>query len=523
MQEGKKPQRPVQGAPLPALQRPNAFQPDRMPAGGERSEGVEEGTVVVRETAGPPPRAPATFRIHNVAVLLTYSLGQPSTCVWPRFLKFVRSSRKKWSLRHWSATLEETDHGAMHAHLMIQFLDRADVPSTVFAFDGVKPNARPAWADYLGEAFSTRNPQPSFDRGFFYVWADKVGTMRMPDDTICVDGDYAPAWTGSRKKYKPQRKWAQALWEAHKLSHDVYDDLLFKTRQGVVGAKRNLDAVREHEYEQAEQAEMAAVAKRIRGNRELLRPFLQVPEAEQWLDHFQKDALRFPILLVLGPSFVGKTEWSKSLFKNPLELKVGTLQHFPEKMREFHRGVHDGVVLDDVRDLDFLAQHQHVLQGKYDTRVEFATTPGGQCVYRRWLYRVPFVATVNYSTANLGYLRTHDWLKKKENCVLVEFQQPPVEPPQGLAQLPVSAHQVPPEEAMRSWMVADVKTFLSSRDLLGLADICYANGVNGEDLLCFQSSAVAEELRLTPFQAKKLMGARAAFLAGEVGDGRSGR
>ena len=76
---------------------------------------------------------------------------------------------------------------------------------------------------------------------------------------------------------------------------------------------------------------------------------------------------------------------------------------------------------------------------------------------------------------------------------------------------------------MRSWMVADVKTFLSSRDLLGLADICYANGVNGEDLLCFQSSAVAEELRLTPFQAKKLMGARAAFLAGEVGDGRSGR
>ena len=61
MQEGKKPQRPVQGAPLPALQRPNAFQPDRMPAGGERSEGVEEGTVVVRETAGPPPRAPATF------------------------------------------------------------------------------------------------------------------------------------------------------------------------------------------------------------------------------------------------------------------------------------------------------------------------------------------------------------------------------------------------------------------------------------------------------------------------------
>ena len=76
---------------------------------------------------------------------------------------------------------------------------------------------------------------------------------------------------------------------------------------------------------------------------------------------------------------------------------------------------------------------------------------------------------------------------------------------------------------MRSWLAADVKTFLSSRDLLGLADICFANGVNGSDLASFQSNTVAEELRLTPFQAKKLLGARAAFLAGEVGDGRSGR
>ena len=36
-------------------------------------------------------------------------------------------------------------------------------------------------------------------------------------------------------------------------------------------------------------------------------------------------------------------------------------------MRQFQRGVHDGLVLDDVRDLDFLVSHQEKLQGKHDS------------------------------------------------------------------------------------------------------------------------------------------------------------
>ena len=76
---------------------------------------------------------------------------------------------------------------------------------------------------------------------------------------------------------------------------------------------------------------------------------------------------------------------------------------------------------------------------------------------------------------------------------------------------------------MASWSVSDVKVFLQSRDLRGLADICYVNGVNGDDFSNFQAESVASELHLTPFQAKKLLSVRSAFLAGEVGDGRSGR
>ena len=44
-------------------------------------------------------------------------------------------------------------------------------------------------------------------------------------------------------------------------------------------------------------------------------------------------------------------------------------------------------------------------------------------MYRRWLYRVPCVATVNYSTAHSEYLQTHDWLSKQGNAVVAEFTE----------------------------------------------------------------------------------------------------
>ena len=111
----------------------------------------------------------------------------------------------------------------------------------------------------------------------------------------------------------------------------------------------------------------------------------------------------------------------KSLFANPLKLEVGSLRCFPDGMRAFHRGQHDAIILDDVRDLGFLAEHQEKLQGKYDTAVEFATTQGGTCAYKKYLFRVPVAATVNFSTRNLDYLDKHDWLSKPANRVLVQW------------------------------------------------------------------------------------------------------
>ena len=65
----------------------------------------------------------------------------------------------------------------------------------------------------------------------------------------------------------------------------------------------------------------------------MYQAFPEVPAATAWLETFKQDRIRYPILVVVGPSHSGKTEWANSLFKNALELEIGRLEHFPEKMR----------------------------------------------------------------------------------------------------------------------------------------------------------------------------------------------
>jgi len=327
------------------------------------------------------PDAPVKdFRIRGLGVLLTYS-GVAGVAQWRRYVAHVRERTRQWGLQHWCTTLEASTEGNLHMHCMLQFASSVSCTRRRFFFEKMKPNARPN--DILGEGYGRRNLQVSLDRAFFYVWADKLGTQRDEAGAECTTGNYEPCWTSAARKYPVRGRWPESLWKAHKLGHAEYERYLYLCRDGVLSRKRNLDAVRDKEARDKASEEMAARVRRIRANPDLFRPFPEVPAAAAWLKVFDKDAFRYPLLVVVGPSGTGKTEWAKSLFKNALELKVGSLVHFPDRMRAFTPGTHDGLVLDDVRDLDFLVQHQEKLQGKYDYHVEFGSTPGGQLSYEK--------------------------------------------------------------------------------------------------------------------------------------------
>jgi hypothetical protein len=254
------------------------------------------------------------------------------------------------------------------------------------------------------------------------VWADKLGTCRDVDGRICVAGNVAPCWTDEHFTYTVEGKWPEKLWKQRKLSTETYRSYMYLSRDGVPARKRNLEEVEAQETRLELEQEVATNTQRIRSNPLLYRPFPEVPEATAWKRLFLADALRYPILLVVAPSHKGKTEWAKSLFQSPLLLQVGSLEHFPDTLRTFDRKLHDAIILDDIRDLAFLANAQDKLQGKYDALLEFASTPGGQCKYTKYLFKVPIVATANYSTANLQFLDEHDWLGNPSNRTVVHLQ-----------------------------------------------------------------------------------------------------
>ena len=403
----------------------------RKPRGGKRNgnqqdkSGAASALLVRPEEDAQGGRE--DFRFQSVGVLLTYQKFPDSTC-WRRFVAFVKSRLASWKVRFWCATLETNHDGSHHLHLMLQFFRGQNRHTPTFAFEGVRPNGQPN--DLLGQGWGRRLLQKSLDRGFFYVWAAKEGTVCLDDGELCVAGNYEPAWTKAKLTYTVKAKWLDDLLGAYKLSQGRYEEYLFLCQDtGTVGRKRNLDALRAHRERAELQREVEERAKRMRLDKDLFEEFKEVPEAQAWLRLFDKKALRYPMLVVFAPSHTGKTEFAKSLFKKAFKVEVGPLAHFPEKMRRFNRKVYDGLVVDDVRDLTFLSEHQEKLQANYETLAEFASTEGGTCAYELDLWRVPIVVTVNKSTRNLDFLATHDYLSKKENVHFLAFSGRPGDSP----------------------------------------------------------------------------------------------
>ena len=107
------------------------------------------------------------------------------------------------------------------------------------------------------------------------------------------------------------------------------------------------------------------------------------------------------------------------MFSRPLKLQVGQLEFFLDGLRALDRKVHDGLVLDDLRDLVFLSSRQEKIQAT--GVVEFASTPGGQLAYKKDLYRLPIVVTIDDATTNLNLLHENDFLSNRANVCVLSF------------------------------------------------------------------------------------------------------
>ena len=373
----------------------------------------------------------AVFRFQSRAVLLTYqgidAVEAEALKVWTCFLLFVQGNKRAWGVVHWTATMETNKDGGHHLHLMLDFQKSVDRTAPFFSFEGRCPNARAN--DILGIGWSrSQHWQVSVNRGHFYVWANKRGTVRDARGKLCVAANYEPAWTDAKQTYAVKAEWPEKLWHEYKLDDLVYfNEYLFLCKDKVAAKKRNFEVFRAWHRSQELAREVEQRTVRIRSNPRLYQPYQQVAQAQEFLELFKHEAMHYPVLVVHAPSFAGKSEWAVSLFKRPLYLEIGAQGLWPPGMKQLDRAVHDGLVLDDLRDLHFIHANQEKLQGKYNRPVTLFNTPGGELACTVDLYRLPIIFTVNDSTEHLEYLVTHDFCKRRERVRLLSFRGRPGE------------------------------------------------------------------------------------------------
>ena len=154
------------------------------------------------------------FRIQSVAVLLTYQKFEDFG-KWSKFTKFIKVHLKEWGVKLWCATMETNADGSYHLHLCAQFHNAMERNAETFSFEEMRPNA--SANDSLGEGWCGKKMQDSINRCMFYVWANKIGTARTDDGTLCVDGNCHPAWVEEGcNKYVVSGRWLDKLLRNYK-------------------------------------------------------------------------------------------------------------------------------------------------------------------------------------------------------------------------------------------------------------------------------------------------------------------
>ena len=103
-------------------------------------------------------------------------------------------------------------------------------------------------------------------------------------------------------------------------------------------------------------------------------------------------------------------------------------------------------------------------------------------------------------------LKTDHWLSDRRNILHLVLHQQSWAGGTGVS-------QETQNRPMSLWTCTELLTFLTKEDVQGPASVLFANGVNGEDLRTMTETTLVQELRLSPFAARKILRARDVFVA----------
>ena len=291
--------------------------------------------------------APGEYRMHGLAFMCTYNNANFTESNWDDFERFAREfnvlNHVKDSSRSMERSTRSHDEGRIHFHMFFVMKSQVDWKNGkakvrwVVEVHGetvdINPNIRTNYLAALDDTiFKTQAPrgstmQASLDAGHFYLMMDKVGKIESRSNLVAFQ-DYYPD-KSRLDKFRLQGKLTDDAW----LRYHSFLTIGFSKAYEDIRAKRKYAEDEKIHKMRKEQADIEALL-RSSGK---LKPFRTYEPVQRWLAHFGDHRVRYPVLLLLGPSHRGKTEYAKSLFAKPLVLTVGSSNMIPNGLRNYER------------------------------------------------------------------------------------------------------------------------------------------------------------------------------------------
>ena len=377
-----------------------------------------ELTVPVLDEGDPEtqPRSPVDghrvlgrgYRLESKAFMLTYNSRSFTQAVWTDFERFTSGLADRLGARAWAACLEESEEpGRKHLHSYYFWTDGKGVRFRnldTFAFQDVTPRA-----DVCRGAAQDRFNRTAALRGFYYVALKKRGTLEAA-------ANYH-AWID----YFPKAQWVTAWWNQHKLTHEQYLEVSVRLRSGHAARKAEVESVvadeRRFSLKRRRQEALELLAKRRRG-------FKPRPEqVRRWLASFDEPDWRYSMLVLVGPSKMGKSEWAKDMRGVEKTLLIDCQNAEHPDLADYDPDRHAAVIFDEISGPDFVLRNKKLLQGHVDG-ARLGQSPTQRFAHQVMLWRVPLVLTCNHWDPAADDLHPSDldWLE--QNCVVQTVSDP---------------------------------------------------------------------------------------------------
>lgn len=340
---------------------------------------------------------PIRFMEREVQGLVEVLLGDRVISAWAWSLELSPQSVQK-------AFRKEREDIRFHVHLFLRPCGFSISPH-MLVLNTSRPHLAKTLLNRLGILKS--RSQVAFWHACFYTAAKKIGSIQrkssveMFDDYVVLEG------------------WVWNLVQMDKMHYDEAKKLFVRLGRNCAVHVSSLDMARRQRQILTAMEEQRADMLRLQAQQ---HPFKVLPEVERWKALFQRDATRYPFLILDGPSCVGKTRYIHSLVDVDACFYADCSNDQLPDLRSFNRGQHKLILLDEMGPLTAITLKK-LLQSGLDV-VTLGTSPTQQFAYVVYVHKIMICITSNNWVRDLKQLPPNDreWLAM--NSHFLEVSEP---------------------------------------------------------------------------------------------------